>query len=139
MKLSAKRPKSTHSSSKKAPKKDKVKKSGVFSSIKTKLIACFIICIIPTLLVGIISYNSAFSAVKDTASSAILQTMQQTNEKLAITLDNVESLSSQIMLSSQLRDYFSYTDDGDTTLFEIQSATNLNDDLNSLTNVNKYL
>ena len=87
----------------------------------------------------IISYNSAFSAVKDTASSAILQTMQQTNEKLAITLDNVESLSSQIMLSSQLRDYFSYTDDGDTTLFEIQSATNLNDDLNSLTNVNKYL
>ena len=83
--------------------------------------------------------QSAFSAVKDTASSAILQTMQQTNEKLAITLDNVESLSSQIMLSSQLRDYFSYTDDGDTTLFEIQSATNLNDDLNSLTNVNKYL
>ena len=93
----------------------------MFSSIKTKLIACVIICIIPTLLVGIISYNSAFSAVKDTASSAILQTMQQTNEKLAITLDNVESLSSQIMLSSQLRDYFSYTDDGDTTLFEIQS------------------
>lgn len=88
MKLFKKKPKSVYFSD--------AKKVGIFSSIKTKLITGFLICIIPIFLVGIISYNSAFTAVKDNTSSAILQTIQQTNEKLAITFDNIETLSSPV-------------------------------------------
>lgn len=49
MKLFKKKSRSVHSSKKNA------KKVGMFSSIKTKLITGFLICIIPIFFVGIIS------------------------------------------------------------------------------------
>lgn len=114
-----------------------IKTVGIFSSIKTKLITGFVICIIPIFLVGIISYNSAFVAIKDTASSTISQTIQQTNETLALTIDNIEIMSSQIVLSSQLKDYFLIK--GDDDVEDTQSATSINDYISSLTTTNKCL
>lgn len=134
MKFLKRKPQSVHSPS----KKSNVKKVGMFSSIKTKLITGFLICIIPIVLVGVISYNSAFTAIKDTASSSILQTMQQTNEKLALTLDNIEALSSQIMLSSEVKEYLSVKGSEDTFL-EIQAISNLNDYIGRLKVTNKYM
>lgn len=130
MKLFKKKPKSVYSSD--------AKKVGIFSSIKTKLITGFLICIIPIFLVGIISYNSAFTAVKDNTSSAILQTIQQTNEKLAITFDNIETLSSQMVVSAQLRNFLSI--EKDQSIYDSMAfAQSLNNYITSLSTTNQYL
>lgn len=118
--------------------KVKTKRRGVLINIKFKLIFGFLICILPIVLVGIISYNSAFNAIKDASSSASLQTMQQVNEKLGITFENIENLSTQIMVSSQIKDYLTNRD-GDAEYEMIQSVNALTEYINSVESTNKYI
>lgn len=118
--------------------KVKTKRRGVLISIKFKLIFGFFVCILPIVLVGIISYNSAFNAIKDTSSSASLQTIQQVNEKLGVTFENIENLSTQIMVSAQLKEYLTHRD-GDAEYEMMQSVNALTEYINSVESANKYI
>jgi len=120
-------------------KNESIKKVGVLSSLKTKLLIGFIVCIIPILIVGNISYNVAFDAIKETASSAMLQTMQQVNGKIGLALESVETISNQIMLDNKVKDYLAIVGDAENTELEIQYANEIISHLNSLRSANKHL
>jgi len=135
MKLFKKKSKSVQSFS----GKEKVKKVGGFSSLKIKLLIGFIVCIIPILILGTISYNVAFDAIKETASSTMFQTMHQINETIGLAFDSIETLSSQIMMNSQVREYLTVVGDDDNTELEIQHATDINAYISNLRSANRHL
>lgn len=95
-------------SDKKSSLKDKAKyliESGFFSSIRTKLIAGFLITIIPIVLLGVISYNNAFNSVKDTATKASFETLNQLGNNIGIKLSGYEEIATQIMLNDDIQEY----------------------------------
>lgn len=93
--------------------------AGFFSSIRTKLIAGFLITIIPIVLLGVISYNNAFNSVKETATKASFETLKQLGKNIEIKLSNFEEMATQIMLNDNLQDYL-LADDSQVTIENLQ-------------------
>lgn len=80
-------------------------KSSFFHSIRTKLIAGFLITVIPILLLGYISYNKAFNSIKNTATRASFQTLKQVGSNIGLKFSDYEELSTQIMLDDSIQQY----------------------------------
>lgn len=80
-------------------------KSSYFHSIRTKLIAGFLITVIPILLLGYISYNKAFNSIKNTATRASFQTLKQAGSNIGLKFSDYEELSTQIMLDDSIQQY----------------------------------
>jgi methyl-accepting chemotaxis protein len=83
----------------------KNKHSSLFTSIRTRLIAGFLVTIIPIVLLGMISYNRAFNSIKDTATSASSETLKQLGKNIEITFSKYEELSTQIILNDLVQSY----------------------------------
>ena len=87
-------------------------------SIKTKLILGFLITIIPIVLLGYFSYNSAFSSIENTTKKTSLETIEQVSKNLEISLKNIEEISSQIFGNSDVQSYLSSVDDAGEVTYE---------------------
>ncbi len=74
-------------------------------SIRTKLIAAFLVTLIPIILLGIFSYNSAFNSIKDTATKTSLEAMGQVNKYIGLSLRNIENTSTQISIDTDFQNY----------------------------------
>lgn len=123
---------------KKEPKikivKNKTKtKSGKFSkslySIRTKLVCGFIATVIPIVLLGYLSYNSAANSITETASEATLETVKQVNKYLGASLGRINDLALQLMIDKDFQSYL--TNVGKKYTIEIielrnKISTNLN-------------
>ena len=82
-----------------------VKRTGLFSSIRTKLIAGFMITIIPIILLGIISYNRSFNSIKDSVTTASFETLKQMRKNIESELSNYEDISMQMILNDDVQYY----------------------------------
>jgi len=82
---------------------DKIEK--IFFSIRFKLIAAFMITIIPMILLGIASYNKSAESVKNLATQSTIQTMEQTNKYLDLLLWNTNAVSIQVSENKDIQDY----------------------------------
>lgn len=89
--------------------------SSLFTSIRTRLITGFMITIIPIVLLGMISYNSAFNSIKDTATSASSETLKQLGKNVEITFSKYEELSTQIILNDLVQSYLLLNSKGNTS------------------------
>lgn len=78
---------------------------GFFNSIRTKLIAGFLITIIPIVLLGVISYNNAFNSIKDTAAKASYETLKQLGKNIETKLSSYEDISTQILINDGIQEY----------------------------------
>lgn len=74
-------------------------------SIRTKLIAAFLILVLPILLLGIVSYSTAASSIKDLAASSTQDTMLQAGQYLEMLFQNIDSFTTQIALDQTIQDF----------------------------------
>lgn len=117
-----------------------LRNTGFFTSIRTKLIAGFMITIIPIVLLGFISYRNAFNSIKDTATKASFETIKQLGKNIEITLSNYEELSTQIMVSEVVQDYLtSNYSSGEMTIEKLQIFQKVGTLLNNYTYANKSI
>lgn len=90
-------------------------------SIRTKLIAAFLLTIIPIVLLGYCSYRSAFNSIKETTQKTSLEAMGQLNKYLELSLSNIKSISTQITADANFQKYITSTKDDinfDTVSFQ---------------------
>ena len=59
--------------------------SGLFS-IRNKLVAAFMVTVVPIALLGVFSYNTASKSIKETASNTSYETVSQVSKYIANTL-----------------------------------------------------
>lgn len=120
----------------KPQKRLKIKKKGQlkgfsksFHSIRTKLVCGFIATVIPIVLLGYLSYNSAANSITETASEATLETVKQVNKYLGASLGTINNLALQLMIDKDFQSYL--TNVGKEYTIEIielrnKISTNLN-------------
>jgi methyl-accepting chemotaxis protein len=87
--------------SKKFQKEKGVKRK--LNKIGLKLVASFMLLIIPIVVLGTVSYKKASDAVKLIAENSAIQTMKQSEKYLSILLENIESISTQILLDESVQ------------------------------------
>lgn len=80
----------------------RIKVSNLFYSIRTRLIAAVMIMIVPIVLLGVFSYNKAFSSVRSTAETSSSEIINQTNKYFQLSLENIESDSYQIITNADV-------------------------------------
>ena len=71
--------------------------------IRIKLIAAFMFMIIPIVVLGYLSYNTAYSSIKTTASDTSLETMEQAKKYLEASLRSIEFISTQLTTDNELK------------------------------------
>lgn len=74
-------------------------------SIRTKLIAAFLFTVVPIVLLGFFSYNSAFTSISRSSAKTSLETIRQAGRYLGLSLENIEKISSQISVDSNFQNY----------------------------------
>ncbi|NLM75747.1 MAG: methyl-accepting chemotaxis protein [Clostridiaceae bacterium] len=96
----------------KPQKRLKIKKKGQlkgfsksFHSIRTKLVCGFIATVIPIVLLGYLSYNSAANSITETASEATLEIVKQVNKYLGASLGRINDLALQLMIDKDFQSY----------------------------------
>ncbi|MGI6623357.1 MAG: methyl-accepting chemotaxis protein [Acetivibrionales bacterium] len=119
-------------------KLENLRKSGLFNSIRTKLIAGFLITIIPIVLLGYISYNNAFNSIKDTATKASFETLKQLGKNIEIKLSNYEEISTQIMLNDSVQEFL-LSDSSEVTIEYLQLNQKAGTFINNYTYTNPYI
>ncbi len=97
-----------------------IKNLGVFTSIKTQLIAAFMITIIPIILLGLISYNRAFQSIKDTATATSFETIKLLNKNMVMNFSYYEDLSTQIMFDDNVQKYLTSDSSSSETTWEVK-------------------
>ena len=85
--------------------RQELNKTGFFNSIRTKLIAGFMVIIIPIVLLGVISYSKSYNALKKSVTKSSFETLKQMSMNVQSELKNLEDLSSQIMLDESVQKY----------------------------------
>ncbi|NSW89976.1 MAG: methyl-accepting chemotaxis protein [Firmicutes bacterium] len=81
-----------------------------FYRIRNKLIVAFTTLIIPMVLLGIISYSTAASSIKNITRNSTEDTMLQASKYLELLFQNIDSFSMQIYLDQTIQDYLSNKD-----------------------------
>lgn len=114
------------------------KKISTFS-IRVKLVAAFLVIIIPIIALGLISYNKASNAVSSLAKNSTVQTMNKTNKYLNLILSNTESVSMQILSNNKIQEYLSYSKDDNNNYDVIETRRDVDSILNGLVFNNKYI
>ena len=95
-------------------------KVSFFGSIRTKLIGGFVICILPILLLGYFSYNSAFKSIRETAEQTSFETLKQLSRNLEISMENIEDASYQILKEGSIQNYVSTEGKTDLELVKLK-------------------
>jgi len=103
-----------------------------FKSIKFKLISSFMITIIPIIILGIFSFLSSYNALKDSASTSSLQTIEQASNYFDLLFNNVEQTTLQISFDENFQDFLTRTFDGTTEFDKYVLANTLNKQLNNI-------
>lgn len=100
--------------SKSNQRKKPIKDNSWLYSIRTKLIAAFLVTIIPIILLGTFSYNSAFNSIRDTSEKTSLETMIQLNKYLELSFKDIDVLSKQIYVDTNFQQYIASSNDEQT-------------------------
>jgi len=115
------------------------KKSIRLNSIRVKLIAAFMIMIIPISILGYYSKNKAESAIQQTAAQSAIHTMEEMSRYLGLIFSTVEDISMQIFTSQDIQNYISIKNDQTTTYEYVQLRQNVQKVLNNYTMTSKYI
>lgn len=83
------------------------KKLNRLINIRNKLIAAFMITIIPIVLLGTVSYNKSKESIEIASKGTSLETLKQANKYLMLSMDNIETLSMQIISGTDFQEYIS--------------------------------
>ncbi len=113
-------------------------KSNVFFSIRIKLIAAFMVTIVPIILLGVSSFNGSFTALKDNATNTSLETMKQVNKYFDQSLTNIDAMSTQILMDPDYQKFISSTDE-ELTFDSLTYQSNVSSLISSYTFGNKNL
>lgn len=95
----------------------KIKKFMFFEklfTIKTKLMASFLIALALIIVLGIASYQKASSAIRTNYMDSTCQTLNMTSEYLAFGLNSVEDTATQLISDDNIVSYFSNMYGSDT-------------------------
>ena len=80
-------------------------KSGM--SIKIKLIGAFVIPVFLIILLGVISYNTATSAITNSYTESSISTVKKTADYYTLMFSNIKSAASEFASSSDVKSYYS--------------------------------
>lgn len=84
----------------------RVKRAGIYS-IRLKLIASFLLLIIPIVILGVESHRLASRKIEDITRDSTIQTMIQTEKYLDQLFSQVDTIASQLFSNPLVQDYFS--------------------------------
>ncbi|NLX69776.1 MAG: methyl-accepting chemotaxis protein [Clostridiales bacterium] len=84
-----------------------VRKQFRFNSISVKLIAAFLVMIIPISLLGYYSHQKAEAAIKNLTEHSTIQTMEKMSQYLSLIFSNIENISLQIFRNQDVQDFVS--------------------------------
>lgn len=105
--------------------------SRVLLTFRARLIAAFMLTILPIVLLGQISYISASSSIRETAETTSLETAREITKYLNKSMTNIEAISRQISEDKDLQRYVAYVDEQYTSAI-LESRDRLNQTLNTL-------
>ncbi len=71
--------------------------------LRYKLIAAFLVMVIPISLLGYLSYNSASSALRESINESTAQRLELSNNYLSLLMDNVNSVLMQIIANDKIQ------------------------------------
>lgn len=107
-------------------------------TFRAKLILCFMLTILPTILLGQLSYGRAASSIRETAEKTSLETIKQITKYLESSMTDVEALSKQIAEDNTLKKYIvSVNDQYNSSILEARD--NINQNLKSLKSRNREI
>lgn len=109
------------------------------NSISNKLIAAFLMMIIPISILGYYSENKAEKAIQETAAQSTIQTMEQMSQYLGLVFSTVEEVSMQIFTNKDIQDFLLIRDDQLNTYDYYQMRQNVQSVLSNYTMNNKFI
>jgi len=95
---------------------DNIKKAGMHS-IRVKLIAAFLVLIIPIIILGTESHRLASSKIENITQNSTIQTMTQTEKYLTLVFSQVETIPRQFLANPILQEYYSVRS-SDTSIYD---------------------
>ena len=101
---------SSPSHKKKATPLNTMKRLGA-TSIRLKLVASFLLLIIPIIILGTESHRLASNKIEGITQDSTIQTMDQTQKYLDLLFSQVEAMSMQLFTNTIIQDYYSLRDD----------------------------
>lgn len=109
------------------------KLSGIkgFQSIRVKLIAAFMVTVIPVILLGVVSFNKASTAVVNLTKESSLETLNQSNKNLQLLMSNIEVISLQVAIFSDVQTFLSTK--SDDTYQQFQASRDASSYLQTMT------
>lgn len=108
-------------------------------TIRLKLISVFAIPIVLLMILGIISYLSASSAVRKVAQQSTVATMENGGKYLDIVYSSVDDLIKQLLVKNDIRDYLSDTTASNDPAAAAELYRNVSNDLLNISSTNKYV
>lgn len=110
-----------------------------FYSIRVKLIAAFLVMIIPISVLGMASYTLTSGAMEQKAKQAATQTIHQTAKYINLIFSMIEEQHSQLFISGVIQDYFDSFDSGVSAYDKIQARKPVENLLQSILFSSKFL
>ncbi|MFS8501517.1 MAG: hypothetical protein FWJ59_06920, partial [Caldicoprobacter sp.] len=114
-------------------------KSFRLNSISNKLIAAFLIMIIPISILGYYSKGTAEKAIQQTAAQSTIQAMEQISRYIELIFSTIDSTSLQIFTNEDIQDFLLIKEEQMQTYDFIQKLQTVQSLLNSYTLSNKYI
>ena len=109
------------------------------NSISIKLIAAFLVMIIPISLLGDYSHQTAETNIKNLAERSTIQTMDQMSPYLSLVFSNIEETAMQIKASNDVQWVLSNYEKTDDSYEFMQRWRNIQDFFISLTLNNEFI
>lgn len=111
-----------------------------FNTIRVKLIASFLVMIIPILLLGIVSYTKSTAAIRGTAEQTSKQAMLQTQKYLNLIISSVNDVSVQLIANTDISNFYSETFDMAGDLYVVnQTRQEIQKTIGNYIYTNKYI
>jgi methyl-accepting chemotaxis protein len=96
-------------------------------SIRSKLIASFLLTLIPIVLLGVFSYRESSNSIREMTRKSSMETIKQVNKYLLLSLENMEDLSTQLTMDKSFQEYVSSSGDEVETITLRKNVINLFD------------
>jgi methyl-accepting chemotaxis protein len=109
------------------------------NSISIKLIAAFLVMIIPISLLGYYSHQKAETNIKNLSERSTIQTMDQMSQYLSLVFSNIEETAMQIKASNDVQWVLSNYEKTDDSYEFMQRWRNIQDFFISLTLNNEFI
>lgn len=109
------------------------------NSISNKLIAAFLIMIIPISVLGYYSKNTAEKAIQHTAAQSTIQAMEQISKYIDLILSTVDDVSLQILTNKDIQNLLLIKEEETNTYDFVQKLQNVQSILTSYIVGNKFI